>query len=115
MTTDEITRQLLDAVNEIRECVRLLAEPAIAQRDRNLRTELRSLVGKSKPGAKAVVLMDGSRNQRAILQESGMQQGNLSTLVRKLNERKLLQGDVKQPKLAISIQRTFFEDGSDDR
>ena len=114
MTTDESARQLLEAISEIRDCVRLMAEPAIAQRDRNLRAELRSIVGKSKPGAKAVFLMDGSRNQAAIGKGANMQKGNLSTLVKKLNERKLLQGDVKQPKLAISIPPDFFENGTRD-
>ena len=112
--TDDVMSKLLAAVNEIREYVRLLAEPAIAQRDRNLRTELRSIVGKSMARAKAVFLMDGSRNQPAIQKESGMQQGNLSTLVKKLNDRDLLQGDGKQPQLAISIPADFFENGTQD-
>jgi hypothetical protein len=55
--------QLLSAVQEIRDLVRLMAEPAIAERDRKLRAELKQVVGKSVPKSKSVSFMDGSRTQ----------------------------------------------------
>lgn len=77
--------EILSAICEIRDLVRLLAEPAIAARDQKARNELRRIVGNSAAKAKAVVLMDGSRTQRAIHRETGINEGQLSTLVKQLN------------------------------
>jgi hypothetical protein len=101
--------ELLSAIYEIRDLIRLMAEPAIAERDKKLRTELRRLVGNSGPKAKAVFLMDGTRTQATIQKDTGFNQGNLSTLVKQLKTSQLLVGDGKQPKLAISIPDNFFE------
>jgi hypothetical protein len=101
--------ELLSAIYEIRDLIRLMAEPAVAERDKKLRAELRRLVGNSAPKAKAVFLMDGTLTQAAIHKDTGFNQGNLSTLVKQLNASKLLVGDGKQPKIAISIPDNFFE------
>jgi hypothetical protein len=105
---------LLKAVHEIRDLIQLLAEPAIAERDKKLRTELRRIVGKSAQKSKAVLLMDGSHAQRDISSDTGISSGNLSTFVKQLNNAKLLSGDGKEPKLAISIPPNFFEMGEND-
>jgi len=104
--------QLLEAVNEMRELLRLMAEPAIAERDKKLRASLREIAG-SPTGkkAKAVLLMDGSRTQKSIISKCGINQGDLSKLVTKLKAANLVPGDGKQPKLAISIPQNFFENG----
>jgi hypothetical protein len=101
--------EILAAVREIRDLIQLIAEPAIAARDKKLRDELRRIVGNSKPKAKAVLLMNGGRVQVDIHRESGTQASNLSTLVKQLAEGKLLSGDVKKPKLTITIPANFFE------
>ena len=75
----DVNSELLEAIQEIRDLVRLMAEPAIAERDKRLREELRNIAGKSAPKAKAVLLMNGSRTQKEIHTESGMHQGHLST------------------------------------
>jgi len=111
---DEPLSQILSAVHEIRDLIRLLAEPAIAERDQKLRSELRRIVGRSSPKAKAVLLMDGSHPQRAIQHETGINQGNLSTFVKQLYNAKLLSGDGKQPKLVITIPSNFFESSGND-
>jgi hypothetical protein len=111
---DERSDEIASAVREIRDLVRLLAEPAIAERDKKLRAELRRLVGRSRPKAKAVFLMDGTRAQSAIYRGARLNQGNLSTLVRRLSDAELLSGDRKKPKLAISVPANFFENGPDD-
>jgi len=103
------SNELLSAVQEIRNLVRLMAEPAIAELDRNLRTELKRIVGNSIPKSKAVLLMIGKRTQSDIQRETGINKGNLSTLVKQLNEAKLLTGDPKNPKLSISIPSNFFD------
>ncbi len=101
--------ELLEAVREIRKLLELLAEPAIAQRDAKLRKELRQLVGNSASKQKSVLLMNGARTQAQIRAEATVHQGNLSTLVSKMTQSKLLTGDPKLPKLAISIPPNFFE------
>jgi hypothetical protein len=111
---DDHSNEILSAVLEIRDLIHLIAEPAIAARDKIFRDELRKIVGNSKPRAKAVFLMNGSRTQADIRRESGMQASNLSTLVRQLAERKLLSGDGKKPKLSIAILANFFEGGASD-
>jgi hypothetical protein len=109
---DEHSAELLSVVCEIRDFIRLMAEPAIAERDQKLRDELRRIIGKSPTKAKAVLLMDGSRLQSAIQRESGMNQGNLSRLVKELSDGNLLSSEGKEPKLAISIPANFFENGA---
>jgi len=106
---DQFSADILSAVNDIRELLRLLAEPAIAQRDKKLRSELRRIVGTSPQKAKAVFLMDGSRTQAIIQRESRINQGNLSRLVKQLNVAKLLLGNGKVPKRSISLPVDFFE------
>ena len=103
--------ELLNAILEIRDLVRLLAEPAIAERDQKLRSELKRIVGNSPAKRKSVFFMDGNRTQSDIQRETNINQGHLSTLVKQLKENKLLNGDAKKPKLAISIPPNFFESG----
>lgn len=105
----EHSAELLDAVRDIRKLLELLAEPAIAQRDAKLRKELRQIVGASKQKQQAVFLMNGKRRQKEIQAETAVHAGNLSTLVSKLGQAKLLAGDPKLPNLAISIPTGFFE------
>jgi hypothetical protein len=108
----EYDTEILSAVQEIRDLVRLMAEPAIAERDQKLRGELRRIVGNSVAKSKSVLLMNGNRTQAAIHGETGINKGDLSTLVKRLKEAKLLSGDGKEPKLAIAIPANFFEGGA---
>jgi len=103
--------ELLNAILEIRDLIRLLAEPAIAERDQKLRSELKRIVGGSPTKQKSVFLMDGNRTQSDLHTETNVHKGHLSTLVKQLKENKLLSGDAKKPKLAISIPPQFFESG----
>jgi DNA-binding MarR family transcriptional regulator len=100
--------ELLATVHEIRALLRLMAEPAIAQRDQKLRAELKAIVGSSETKSRAVLLMDGTRTQRQIHSETGMNQGNLSTLVKQLKNSGLL-SDHSNPTLAIAIPSNFFD------
>ena len=86
-----------------------MAEPALAKRDEKLRTSLFEIVGKGKVKASAVLLMDGSRSQAAIRGAVGIDQGNLSRLVKALRAEQLIAADEKHPKLVISIPPNFFE------
>ena len=62
----DIPAETLNVICEIRDLMRLMAEPQIAARDQKLRDELIRIVGKSEIKAKAVLVMDGSRAQAAI-------------------------------------------------
>ena len=63
--------------------------------------------------AKAILLMDGTRNQAGIVKECGIDGGDLSVVVKKLKGAELLRGDPKQPLLAISIPSDFFKQGGE--
>lgn len=108
--TDE-SNELVSAVKEIRDLLRVMAEPAMAEHDKKARVELRRIVGTSSKKAKAVYLMDGTKNQAAIQKETGINKGNLSVLVKLLREGSLLSADKEEPSLAIKIPENFFEAG----
>jgi hypothetical protein len=106
----EVTlNEQIDLLREMRDLLRVIAEPALAKRDEKLRTCLRDVVGKSKLATKAVLVMDGARSQSAICKEAGIDQGNLSKLVKSLRAQALLASDDKHPKLMIAIPPNFFE------
>jgi hypothetical protein len=99
----------IELLREMRDLLRVMAEPALAKRDEKLRASLRDVVGKSKLAAKAVLLMDGARSQSAVCKEAAIDQGNLSKLVKSLRAQGLLASDDKHPKLVIAIPWNFFE------
>jgi DNA-binding MarR family transcriptional regulator len=106
--------QMLQVLTEMRDLLRLIAEPAIAERDKRLRGALRSISGSATgKKAKAALLMDGTRTQTQIAKECGINQGDLSVLVKSLKASGLLTSDPKQPKLSISIPNNFFEQAGD--
>lgn len=105
MTLDEQTELL----REMRDLLRVIAEPELAKRDERLRGSLVAVVGKSKTKAKAILLMDGSRSQTAISKDSGLDQGDVSRLAKTLRAEGLIAADEKHPKVVISIPPNFFE------
>lgn len=102
-----------ELLREIRDLLRLIAEPALAKRDEKLRSALREVIGKSKQKAEAVALMDGTRSQAAIRQSCGMDPGNLSRLVKALRTRQLIAPGDEQPKLIFSIPSNLVEEVGD--
>lgn len=101
--------ELLQTVRKIYGLLELLAEDKIAQRDAKQRATLREIVGMSATKQKSIFLMDGTRTQTEIHGTTSVNRGHLSTMVGKLQNAKLLAGDAKKPKLAISIPPNFFE------
>ena len=95
-----------ELLREIRDLLRLIAEPALAKRDERLRASLQQVVGKSKQKAEAVALMNGTRSQADIRKECGIDDGNLSRLVKALREAELIGPDDKHPKLVFPAPRT---------
>ena len=109
----EKSDQMLAVLEEMRDLLRVIAEPAIAERDKNLRDKLRAIAGSAKgKKAQAILRMDGTRTQAKIVDDCGIQKGNLSELVKTLREGDLLKGDPRQPQLAILIPANFFDDGA---
>jgi DNA-binding MarR family transcriptional regulator len=99
-----------ELLREMRDLLLVIAEPALAKRDERLRASLTQIIGRSKPRAKAALLMDGSRTQTVIKNESGIDAGDLSRCVKTLREASLIGKDDKQnPKLVIAIPPNFFE------
>jgi len=88
---------------EIRDLLLLIAEPALAKRDERLRNSLQQIVGKSRPKAEAVVLMDGTRTQTDIRKECGIDAGALSRLVKSLRDERLIGQDAERPKVVFPI------------
>src|SRR4051812_19352907 len=78
--------QDIELLREMRDLLRVLAEPGLAKRDRKARETLKKLVGKSKPRGAAILLMDGTRSQAAIKAEAGIDAGELSRCVKALRE-----------------------------
>ncbi len=98
-----------EILREMRDLLRVIAEPALAERDKRLRASLREVVGKSKQKAEAVLRMDGIRSQADLRKEAGMDSGNLSRLVAALRSRQLIGSDERQPRLVITVPANFFE------
>jgi hypothetical protein len=110
----EPSDHMLAVLEEMRDLLRVIAEPAIAERDKKLRDALRVIAGNGKGNKpKAVFLMDGKRTQAKIVDECGIHKGQLSELVKALREAGLLTGDPKQPQLMISVPSSFFDDGEE--
>lgn len=98
-----------ELLREMCDLLRIIAEPGLAKRDEKRRTALSAIVGKSSAKAKAVLLMDGSKNQAAIRKDAAIDQGALSRLTKTLREEGLIAADEKHPKLVLPIPANFFD------
>ncbi len=107
------SNELLATVRKIYELLELLAEDKIAQRDAKQRTALLEIVGTSATKQKSALLMDGTRTQTEIHRTTSLHKGDLSAMVGKLYNAKLLVGDKKRPNFSISIPSNFFESNAE--
>lgn len=98
-----------EILREIRDLLRLMAEPALAKRDERLRASLHAIVGKSKQKAEAVALMNGTRSQTDIREVCKIDVGNLSRLVKALREAELIEADDKHPKLLFPAPANLLD------
>jgi hypothetical protein len=98
-----------EILREIRDLLRLIAEPALAKRDEQLRASLSELVGKSRQKAEVVALMDGTRLQADIQKAVGIDQGNLSRFVKALYDAELIGPDEKRPKLGFPAPSNLID------
>lgn len=98
-----------ELLTEIRDLLRLMAEPALAKRDERLRATLQQLVGKSVLKATAVALMDGTRTRGEIRKDSGINDGDLSRLLKSLREEKLISAGDDRPRVSIPLPANFID------
>ena len=101
--------QEIELLTEIRDLLQVMAEPTLAKRDEKFREAIRTVAGKSQKSGSAIMLMDGSRSQSGIVKEVGMDQGNLSRLVKALTAQSLITADEKHPKLRVKLPPNFFD------
>lgn len=94
---------------EIRDLLRLIAEPALAKRDERLRASLQEIIGKGRQKAEVVALMDGARSLADIRKATGIDAGNLSRLVSALRGAELIGTDDKYPKLVFPAPSNLLE------
>lgn len=99
----------IELLTEIRDLLLVVAEPALARRDKKRRDSLRRIAGRSGKNAAAIMAMDGTKSQAEIVKETSVDKGNLSRLVKSLVVEALIAGDEKRPKLVIAVPRDFFE------
>ncbi len=99
-----------ELLKEIRDLLRIMAEPQIAQRDAKLRKELVVIVGSGKKQREAVLLMDGSRTQKEIINVCGIDSGQLSRLVKVLEGKGLVEKRGGNPATTIQLPSNFFEE-----
>ena len=94
--------EVVQLLRDIREYLHVLAEPMLLERQRRLVLATQSLVGKSEKKKAAVLLMDGSRTRSQISKASGLDQGDLSRLVKALMETKAITEELGNPRLLFS-------------
>lgn len=100
----------IQLLTEIRNFLEVIAEPAIAKRDEKFRESIRAVVGSSKKGANAVLLMDGSRAQAVISKEAGIDAGQLNRLIKALQKQQLIDSNERNPKLRTKLPASFFDE-----
>ena len=98
-----------ELLREIRDLLRLMAEPDLAKREARLRVTLQQIIGTSKQKAEAVILMNGSRSQTDIRKDCKIDDGNLSRLVKVLRAAELIGPDDKHPKLVFPTPSNLLE------
>lgn len=99
----------LDVLRDIRDLLMLMAEPQLAERDKARREDLRRIAGKGEKNMRAVLLMDGTKNQAAVAKEVPMDVGQVSRLVKALGEAKLLK-DTPNPHIVIPVSESVFKE-----
>jgi hypothetical protein len=99
----------IELLTEIRDLLQVMAEPALAKHDEKPRAALRAVVGKGQKKASAVLAMDGSKSQAAIVKETGIDPSGLSKLVKALKVESLIATDEGHPKLRVRVLPDFFD------
>jgi hypothetical protein len=107
---DETTTEMRDLLREIRDLLRPVAdsyqdeyERRQAQREAERIAAIRALVVSSDKRSKAWGLADGTRTQRAIAKEAGMDEGGASRFFKSLRDLAAIT-DSPNPKQAVEVK-----------
>jgi CRP-like cAMP-binding protein len=107
---NDIDIRMVSLLEEIRDYLRLMAEPALAERDRIKREKLKEIVGKSQKRQEVVLSFDGIKSRAQIQKELGMDQGNMSRFVSELKASGIVLEEGGKPRLLIPVDSLFFQD-----
>jgi hypothetical protein len=99
----------IELMREVRDLLRVIAEPSLAKRDAAARKVVLKAVGTSKGRADAALKMDGTRSQSEIRRDTKIDSANLSRLVKALREGGVLGPDEKRPRLKVWIPPDMFD------
>ena len=93
---------------EIRDLLRLIAEPQLAERDAKHRQAIREIAGQGKKKQDAILLMNGDHDRKFIIEKSTIDASGLTRLVQALDGAGVLQN--REPaRLSVLIPHNFFE------
>lgn len=105
MTDPEVKQILL----EIRDYLKVLAGPQLAERDREGRQKIVDLAGKSVKRRATILAVDGVRSRADIQKAVGIDQGDLSRFVSELKAASLLVEEGRIPRLAVTVDAGMFK------
>jgi len=97
-----------ELLREIRDLLKVLASPMLAERDKEGRRVLRELVGKSDKRKAFVLAIDGKRPRAELVKETGIDPADASRIVADLKDQKILTESNRVPKFQISVDPGIF-------
>lgn len=101
--------ETIQLLTEIRDLLRILAAPLLAEIDREGRQKIAALAGKSAKRRAAVLAMDGKRTRADIQKQVGIDQGDFSRFVADLKAGDLLDENNRVPRLKVSVAPDMFK------
>lgn len=99
----------IELLMEIRDLLKVMAEPALIKQDEKFKQAVQAVAGKSRKSGAAILLMDGSRTQAAISKQASIDPSQLNRLVKTLEANSLIGVDEKYPKLRVKLSPSFFD------
>lgn len=97
-------------LEEIRDLLKLIAEPQIRERERVGREMVRQIVGKSMKRRAAVLLIDGIRTRVQVQKEASIDQGDMSRLIAALVRAGVVTERDKVPQLKVDLDQSILEE-----
>lgn len=105
----EYNEKIVNLLTEIRELLRIIAEPQLAERDRQGRATIVKIVGRSQKRKSAVLLIDAVRTRADIQKLSEIDPGDLSRFMSELKEAQLCEEQSRVPRLRVSVDEKMFD------
>lgn len=96
--------EILTMLRDIREFLYVLAEPRLAERQRESVDTVKQIIGRSEKRLMAAQLMDGSMTRSEILKRTALDAGDFSRMMKALVEARAATEDESKPKLVFQPQ-----------